>query len=111
MAPFVLSQVLMRSRVLRENGKYIPRQVSGCHLYTLPRGRPGIIAVMCVCACVQSFAMRKHYFNNAETGFFKKVKRKVVPKNPMTGEFCVSPVAVDSLDLSCWKDNVHLSIS
>lgn len=29
--------------------------------------------------------MRKHYFNNAETGFFKKVKRKVVPKNPMTG--------------------------
>ncbi|KAI3357879.1 hypothetical protein L3Q82_016269, partial [Scortum barcoo] len=51
------SQVLLRSRILRENGKYIPRQ---------------------------SFAMRKHYFNNAETGFFKKVKRKVVPKNPMT---------------------------
>ncbi|KAF3860945.1 hypothetical protein F7725_001200 [Dissostichus mawsoni] len=52
------SQVLLRSRVLRENGKYIPKQ---------------------------SFAMRKHYFNDAETGFFKKVKRKVVPKNPMTG--------------------------
>ncbi|XP_035999034.1 TMCO1/EMC3 family protein [Fundulus heteroclitus] len=51
------SQVLLRSRVLRENGKYIPRQ---------------------------SFAMRKHYFNHAETGFFKTVKRKVVPKNPMT---------------------------
>ncbi|XP_054626038.1 ER membrane protein complex subunit 3-like [Dunckerocampus dactyliophorus] len=51
------SQVLLRSRILRENGKYIPRQ---------------------------SFTMRKHYFNNAETGFFKKVKRKVVPKNPMT---------------------------
>ncbi|KAK2898133.1 hypothetical protein Q8A73_014513 [Channa argus] len=51
------SQVLLRSRILRENGKYIPRQ---------------------------SFAMRKQYFNNAETGFFKKVKRKVVPKNPMT---------------------------
>lgn len=30
--------------------------------------------------------MRKHYFNNAETGFFKKVKRKVVPKNPITGK-------------------------
>ncbi|KAG7280839.1 hypothetical protein CRUP_010821 [Coryphaenoides rupestris] len=40
------SQVLMRSRILRENGKYIPRQ---------------------------SFAMRKHYFNDTETGFFKKV--------------------------------------
>ncbi|XP_007574489.1 PREDICTED: ER membrane protein complex subunit 3-like [Poecilia mexicana] len=51
------SQVLLRSRVLRENGKYIPRQ---------------------------SFFMRKHYFNDAETGFFKRVKRKVVPKNPMT---------------------------
>ncbi|XP_074500914.1 ER membrane protein complex subunit 3-like [Sebastes fasciatus] len=51
------SQVLLRSRILRENGKYIPRQ---------------------------SFAMRKHYFNDAETGFFKTVKRKVVPKNPMT---------------------------
>lgn len=33
----------------------------------------------------QSFAMRKDYFNNPETGFFKKVKRKVIPKNPMTG--------------------------
>ncbi|KAM4737795.1 ER membrane protein complex subunit 3 [Anableps anableps] len=51
------SQVLLRSRILRENGKYIPRQ---------------------------SFFMRKHYFNDAETGFFKKAKRKVVPKNPMT---------------------------
>lgn len=30
--------------------------------------------------------MRKQYFNNAETGFFKKVKRKVVPKNPITGK-------------------------
>uniref|UniRef100_A0A3Q2PHE8 ER membrane protein complex subunit 3 n=1 Tax=Fundulus heteroclitus TaxID=8078 RepID=A0A3Q2PHE8_FUNHE len=58
------SQVLLRSRVLRENGKYIPRQ---------------------------SFAMRKHYFNHAETGFFKTVKRKVVPKNPMTG-VCVFPL-------------------
>uniref|UniRef100_A0A3B5MM94 ER membrane protein complex subunit 3 n=1 Tax=Xiphophorus couchianus TaxID=32473 RepID=A0A3B5MM94_9TELE len=53
----VSDQVLLRSRVLRENGKYIPRQ---------------------------SFFMRKHYFNDAETGFFKRVKRKVVPKNPMT---------------------------
>ncbi|XP_029467785.1 ER membrane protein complex subunit 3-like [Rhinatrema bivittatum] len=51
------SQVLLRSRVLRESGKYIPRQ---------------------------SFAMRKHYFNDTETGFFKKTKRKVTPKNPMT---------------------------
>ncbi|XP_055016131.1 ER membrane protein complex subunit 3-like [Boleophthalmus pectinirostris] len=51
------SQVLLRSRILRENGKYLPRQ---------------------------SFMMRKHYFNNSETGFFKKTKRKVIPKNPLT---------------------------
>ncbi|CAI9552630.1 unnamed protein product, partial [Staurois parvus] len=51
------SQVLIRSRVLRENGKYIPKQ---------------------------SFLMRKFYFNNAEDGFFKKTKRKVVPPSPMT---------------------------
>ncbi|MBN3274604.1 EMC3 protein, partial [Polyodon spathula] len=28
--------------------------------------------------------MRKHYFNDEETGFFKKTVRKVVAKNPMT---------------------------
>ncbi len=39
-----------------------------------------------VCVPFQSFAMRKQYFNNPETGFFKKVKRKVIPKNPMTGK-------------------------
>uniref|UniRef100_A0A8C4QBU0 ER membrane protein complex subunit 3 n=1 Tax=Eptatretus burgeri TaxID=7764 RepID=A0A8C4QBU0_EPTBU len=50
-------QVLLRSRILRENGRYIPRQ---------------------------SFIMRKHYFNDPETGFFKKTKRKTIPKNPMT---------------------------
>nr|DBA21264.1 TPA: hypothetical protein GDO54_017936 [Pyxicephalus adspersus] len=55
--PLSDSQVLIRSRILRENGKYIPRQ---------------------------SFLMRKFYFNDAETGFFKKTKRKVTPKNPMT---------------------------
>lgn len=51
------SQVLIRSRILREHGKYIPRQ---------------------------SFIMRKHFFNDKELGFFKKTKRKVVPKNPLT---------------------------
>ncbi|XP_063204380.1 ER membrane protein complex subunit 3 isoform X1 [Chroicocephalus ridibundus] len=51
------SQVLIRSRVLRENGKYIPKQ---------------------------SFLSRKYYFNNPEDGFFKKTKRKVVPPSPMT---------------------------
>ncbi|XP_076003547.1 ER membrane protein complex subunit 3 [Genypterus blacodes] len=51
------SQVLIRSRILRENGKYIPKQ---------------------------SFLIRKFYFNNQEDGFFKKTKRKVVPPSPMT---------------------------
>ncbi|NXJ25493.1 EMC3 protein, partial [Dicrurus megarhynchus] len=54
---FSSSQVLIRSRVLRENGKYIPKQ---------------------------SFLSRKYFFNNPEDGFFKKTKRKVVPPSPMT---------------------------
>ncbi|XP_018430826.1 PREDICTED: ER membrane protein complex subunit 3-like [Nanorana parkeri] len=33
---------------------------------------------------LQSFLTRKFYFNNAEDGFFKKTKRKVVPPSPMT---------------------------
>ncbi|XP_063710805.1 ER membrane protein complex subunit 3-like [Symsagittifera roscoffensis] len=51
------SQVLLRSRMLRENSKFIPRQ---------------------------SFLMRKQFFNNTETGFFKKEKRDQNMANPMT---------------------------
>uniref|UniRef100_A0A2K5RZP4 ER membrane protein complex subunit 3 n=1 Tax=Cebus imitator TaxID=2715852 RepID=A0A2K5RZP4_CEBIM len=53
------SQVLIQSRVLRENGKYIPKQ---------------------------SFLTQKYYFNNPEDGFFqkKKTKRKVVPPSLVT---------------------------
>lgn len=51
-------QVLMRSRLLRENANYIPRH---------------------------AFASRKHYFNDKETGFFKTAKREsAMMKNPMT---------------------------
>ncbi|XP_023691601.2 ER membrane protein complex subunit 3 isoform X2 [Paramormyrops kingsleyae] len=64
------SQVLLRSRILRENGKYLPKQ---------------------------AFAMRKHYFNNAESGFFKKVKRKVIPKNPMTDTSMVTDMMKGNL--------------
>ena len=44
------SQVLIRSRVLRENRKYIPKQ---------------------------SFLTRKYYFNNPEDGFLKKLKGRL----------------------------------
>lgn len=44
----ISSQVMIRSRLLRENGKYLPKQ---------------------------SFAMRRHWFNNEETGYFKVQKR------------------------------------
>lgn len=54
---FYCSQILIRSRILRENGRYIPKQ---------------------------SFLTRKYYFNNPDDGFFKKTKRKVVPPSPMT---------------------------
>jgi len=43
--------------MLRENGRFLPKQ---------------------------SFQMRKHFFNNEQTGFFKTQKREPVVKNPMT---------------------------
>ncbi|XP_071817471.1 ER membrane protein complex subunit 3-like [Apostichopus japonicus] len=49
-------QVLMRSKLLRENGKYLPKR---------------------------SFQMRKHYFNDEETGFFKTQNREPAMQNPM----------------------------
>ncbi|CAH2231986.1 ER membrane protein complex subunit 3 [Pararge aegeria] len=51
------SQVMIRARLLRENGKYLPRQ---------------------------SFAMRRHWFNNEDTGYFKVQKRATASQNPMT---------------------------
>lgn len=50
------SQALLRSRLIREHGKYIPRE---------------------------SFLMRKNYFVNEETGFFVKQKRQPNVKMPM----------------------------
>ncbi|XP_050086713.1 ER membrane protein complex subunit 3 [Anopheles aquasalis] len=47
------SQAMIRARLLRENGKYLTQQ---------------------------SFAMRRHYFNNEETGYFKTQKR--APPSP-----------------------------
>lgn len=45
---------MIRARLLRENGKYLT---------------------------AQSFAMRRHYFNNADTGYFKTQKRAPVSPN------------------------------
>merc|ERR1719158_2521840 len=51
------SQAMIRSRMLRENGKYLPKS---------------------------SFLMRRHFFHNEETGFFKTQKRPPAQTNPMT---------------------------
>ena len=53
------SQALLRSRLVRENGKYIPRE---------------------------SFLMRKNYFVNEETGFLVKQKRAPKQQMPMNGK-------------------------
>lgn len=50
------SHILMRSRMLRSHGKYIP---------------------------VESFCMRKEYFNDEENGVLKQEKPQAPPKNPM----------------------------
>lgn len=51
------SQALIRSRLLRENGRFLPRD---------------------------AFYMRKYYFNDSAKGYFKTQKRDPVMKNPMT---------------------------
>ncbi|ETE65400.1 hypothetical protein L345_08827, partial [Ophiophagus hannah] len=51
------TQILTRSRLLRENGQFLTHQ---------------------------GFLMRKHYFNNSENGFFRKTKRKLQSRNPLT---------------------------
>lgn len=48
---------MIRSRLLRENGQYIPKS---------------------------AFLVRRHFFNNEETGYFKTQKRAPVSQNPMT---------------------------
>lgn len=50
------SQVLIRSRMLRENGRYISKQ---------------------------GFYMRRHYFNNEENGYFKTQKRAAPAQTAM----------------------------
>ncbi|KAL3852833.1 hypothetical protein ACJMK2_016448 [Sinanodonta woodiana] len=51
------SHALMRSRILRENGKYIPEK---------------------------AFHVRKIFFNDEKKGYFKTEKRETTAKNPMT---------------------------
>ena len=53
-----ISQAIIRSRLLRENGRFLPRE---------------------------AFVMRKHYFINEESGFFVKEQRQATPKMPMNG--------------------------
>lgn len=50
----IFSQAMIRARLLRENGKYLTPQ---------------------------SFAMRKHFFNNEESGYFKTQKRPPATPN------------------------------
>jgi len=51
------SQAMIRARVLRENGKYLPEQ---------------------------SYQMRRAFFNDEDTGYFKTQKRQATQQNPMT---------------------------
>jgi hypothetical protein len=51
------SQAMIRSRALRENGKYLPEQ---------------------------SFLMRRAFFNDEDAGYFKTQKRSATQPNPMS---------------------------
>ena len=64
------SQALIRSKVLRDFGKFIPRK---------------------------SFEKRKEFFNNDQDGFFKTQKREPVMKNPMTDPSMMSDMLKGNL--------------
>ncbi|XP_063150124.1 ER membrane protein complex subunit 3-like isoform X1 [Candoia aspera] len=64
------TQILARSRLLRENGRFLTHQ---------------------------GFLMRKHYFNNSENGFFRKTKRKLQPRNPLTDPTMVTEMMKGNL--------------
>ena len=51
------SQAVVRSRLLRENGKFLPKQ---------------------------AFLMRRHFFNSDDGGYFKTQRRAAPAANPMT---------------------------
>ncbi|KAK3752400.1 hypothetical protein QZH41_008602 [Actinostola sp. cb2023] len=53
------TQALLRSRCLRENGKFITQE---------------------------AFEMRRHFFNDEKDGYFKKTDRKSVAKNPISAK-------------------------
>ncbi|KAG7219288.1 hypothetical protein INR49_019184 [Caranx melampygus] len=93
------SQVLIRSRILRENGNtFLNRDMYrvtmflqstallstvSCSLHNMHNVK-ALHLLKLNDSFFQSFLMRKFYFNNQEDGFFKKTKRKVVPPSPMT---------------------------
>ncbi|XP_077232381.1 uncharacterized protein LOC143869457 [Tasmannia lanceolata] len=65
------SQALMRARLLRENGKYLPKN---------------------------SYLMRRHFFNNAETGYITVAKnRPSVQPNPMSDPSMMSDMLKSNL--------------
>ena len=65
------SQALIRSRLLRENGKYLPKS---------------------------SFMMRRHFFNNAETGYLTLAKnRPSTQPNPMNDPTMMSDMLKNNL--------------
>lgn len=80
------SQALLRSRLLRENGKFLPKEVHFQLLIEI------FLLLLCLVFInvmfrieIQSFLMRKSYFVNQETGFFIKEKRTPTVKMPLNG--------------------------
>ena len=64
------SQTLIRSRSLRENGKFLPKQ---------------------------AFLARRHFFNNEESGILKTQQRNVAPPNPMADPSMVTEMLKGNL--------------
>jgi hypothetical protein len=76
---------LIRTRILRENGKYLPKEV---------RTRTCLIDHSTyVVRFVEAFVMRKHFFVNEENGYLTMQQTRQQPvKNPMTGSSIIDNV-------------------
>lgn len=74
------SQLLIRSRLLRENGKYLPKQVSYRLIFVL-----GLLIDLFSIYSLQSFLMRRHFLNDKETGqLWSGSQRPTQAPNPMS---------------------------
>lgn len=107
----VSSQVLLRSRILRENGKYIPRQVGhGTALWGDYRVNLCVFK-LCVCVCVDFlsspvFRHEETLLQQCRDWLLQEGQKEGRPQKP--NDRCVCIKSVDELSQQVVFPKVHL---